>query len=67
MTKQRAHPEPEDLIGAVRRFGRTGPVYEVLSVAASDEPNAPAMRIRVIRSGEELNYQLSDILADPED
>ena len=67
MTKHRAHPEPEDLIGAVRRFGRTGPAYEVLGVAPSEELHAPAMRIRVIRSGEELDYQLSDILADPED
>ena len=67
MDKQHAHLEPEDLIGVIRRSGWTGPVYEVLSVAPPGELNAPAVRIRVIRSGEELDYQLSDILADPKD
>jgi hypothetical protein len=51
----------EQLIGTWRRFGPLGPVYEI--VASSDIQSM--MRIRVVESDEEIDYELSDILNDP--
>jgi hypothetical protein len=54
------------LIGTFRRFGELGPVYEVLGVAAPPRDETK-MRVRVVESGEELDYRLSDIIADPKE
>jgi hypothetical protein len=50
----------------IRQFGPLGPVYEIIDVARSAQQE-PRMRIRVIESGEELDYPLSNILEDPKE
>lgn len=60
-------PTPQALIGTWRRFGPLGPVYEVVAAGKSLDGGDRSMRIRVVESGEELDYRLSDILDDPRD
>ena len=50
------------LVGSFRRFGLFGPPYEVLGPGASGEQR---MRVRLIESGEETEYGIEHILADP--
>jgi hypothetical protein len=57
--------EPQSILGTWRRFGPTGPVYEIVEQRGSG-PN-PLMRIRVVESGEELDYPLAHILEDPQE
>ena len=54
----------ESLIGAFRRFGEYGPVYEV--IGQPERPDGDRMRIRVLLTGEEVDYRVSEILSDPE-
>jgi hypothetical protein len=58
-------PQPGNLIGTWRRFGAVGPVYEI--IASGDElPGGDRrMRVRVVETGEELDYRLAEILDDP--
>ena len=58
---------PKSLSGAFRRFGPYGPVCEVIGGGTSGTPEDLLMRIRVLETGEETDYPLSDILADPQD
>jgi len=53
---------PVDLVGLVRRFGPRGVPYEVLAMQSRDE-----VKIRVIPTGEETTYPITDVLTDPED
>jgi len=55
----------ELLVGSWRRFGSLGPVYQVLSEGAPSPSGDKRMRIRVLESGEELDYSLDKIAADP--
>lgn len=58
-------PQPSSLIGTWRRFGAVGPVYEIIDTA-DELPNGDRMmRVRVIESGEEVDYRFTDILDDP--
>jgi hypothetical protein len=57
--------ELRKLIGTFRRFGELGPVYEVVNVASTQDQTK--VRIRVVESGEELDYRLADVLADPKE
>jgi hypothetical protein len=50
--------------GAVKSFGPYGPEYEVLHEAAVEDWRRMA-HIIVVRTGEELDYPLDDILTDP--
>lgn len=52
-------------IGTWYRFGEFGPVYEVLGEGATLFKGGRTMRIRVLESGEELDYPVSAILDDP--
>ena len=52
------------LIGSFRRFGLFGPTYEVLGPGAANG-GEPRMRIRLIETGEEADYRVDSILADP--
>jgi hypothetical protein len=61
------HIEPQPLIGTWRRFGAYGPVYEILSEGEDRPKGGKAMKVRVIKSGEELDYTLADILDDPKE
>jgi hypothetical protein len=58
-------PQPANLIGTWRRFGSVGPVYEI--IASGDElPGVDRlMRVRVVETGEELDYRLVEILDHP--
>lgn len=56
---------PSNLVGTWRRFGVAGPVYEIVS-AGTDLPDGDRlMRVRVVESGEEVDYRYSEILVDP--
>jgi Family of unknown function (DUF5397) len=55
----------DDLIGSFRRFGERGPVYQIVSAAEGAVGTNVELRIRVVESGEELDYPLRDILSDP--
>jgi Family of unknown function (DUF5397) len=52
-------PSLRDLVGTFRRFGPYGTAYEVLEI--HDE----RATIRVVGSGETLEYPLEKLLADP--
>ena len=47
-------------VGEVRRFGPMGPAYEVVDTTATGD-----LMITVVESGEQLDYALTDFLADP--
>ncbi len=53
------------LLGTWRRFGVAGPVYEIIGIGNTKNNVDQTMRIRVIESGEELDYLLSSVLDDP--
>ena len=58
-------PQPADLVGTWRRFGAVGPVYEIIGAGTELAGGDCLMRIRVVESGEEVDYRLRDILDDP--
>jgi hypothetical protein len=60
-------PHPSSFVGTWRRFGLSGPVYEIIGVGDTLPNGDVLMRIRVIESGEELDYRLADILDDPKE
>jgi hypothetical protein len=51
----------DDLIGAYRTFGAEGPPYQVVS-----KRDGQTVRVRVLESGEEVDYPVQQALADPE-
>ena len=53
------------LVHSVRRFGLEGPMYEVIGIASRQDAEEPRVRIVVVESGEELDYPVTDLLADP--
>ena len=57
---------PNLQIGQVRTFGAEGPKYEVIGNGHSSDGGDWLVPIRVIESGEVLNYPFSQINADPE-
>nr|WP_294549783.1 DUF5397 family protein [uncultured Rhodopila sp.] len=57
--------EPSNFVGTWRRFGMVGPVYEIISAGTALPDGDRLMRIRVVESGEELDYRVFEILADP--
>ena len=60
-------PQPANLIGTWRRFGAVGPVYEIIGAGTELADGDRLMRIRVVESGEEVDYRFTDILDDPRD
>ena len=58
-------PDQQSLIGTWRRFGLVGPVYEILAFDHHLDDGDWMMRIRVLETGEEAGYKLTDLLADP--
>ena len=58
---------PQNLIGTWRRFGPFGPVYEIVAEGQKLPEGDETLRIRVIETGEELDYKLVDILDDPKE
>ncbi len=59
--------EPQILIGTWRRFGIFGPVYEIVAEGNKLPTGDETLRIRVIETGEELDYKLADVLDDPKE
>ena len=57
--------QPQSLVGTWRRFGSDGPVYEIIGVGRDTPDGNRVMRIRVVESGEEADYKMTDILDDP--
>ena len=53
---------PQRFIGTFRRFGPVGPVYEVIGALPGRDQ---LMRVRVIETGEEVEYPLTQIIDDP--
>jgi hypothetical protein len=58
-------PQPAALVGTWRRFGAVGPVYEIIDAGRELPGGDRLMRIRVVETGEELDYRLAEILDDP--
>jgi hypothetical protein len=52
--------DANSFVGQFRRFGEAGPAYEVINVA-----NESHVAIRVVYSGEELDYRIDRLRADP--
>ncbi len=55
------------LVGTWRRFGALGPVYEIIGEGRPLADGDRLMRIRVVESGEEVDYKLTAILEDPKE
>ena len=53
------------LVGSIRRFGLEGPPYEVVGPAATGADGKARMHVRVLESGEELDYPVESLIADP--
>lgn len=51
-------------VGVIKSFGPWGPMYEVLGPAPQGRKGA-MVAIRVVLTGEELDYPLADMLEDP--
>lgn len=58
-------PQPKALVGTFRQFGPYGPVYEIIGVGVELPVADQFMQVRVVESGEELDYRFTDILDDP--
>jgi hypothetical protein len=58
-------PQPANLVGTWRRFGVVGPVYEIIGSGTELPDGDRLMRIRVVETGEEVDYRLAEILNDP--
>jgi len=58
---------PANLTGSWRRFGAVGPVYQIIGEVAGLQNRDRVMRIRVLETGEEVNYKLAAILDDPKE
>ena len=52
-------------MGTWRRFGPTGPVYEIRSVSERYGNEVLRMKVQVVSTGETFDYKLSDLLQDP--
>ena len=56
-----------EVIGTWRRFGLSGPVHEIVSEGKQLPAGDETVRVRVIETGEELDYKLADVLDDPKE
>ena len=50
------------LVGSIRRFGLEGPPYEVVGPAATGADGKARMHVRVLESGEELDYPVESLV-----
>jgi hypothetical protein len=55
------------LVGSIRRFGLSGPPYEVVGPAPASTRGEPQMHIHLLESGEDADYPVAAILDDPLD
>jgi hypothetical protein len=54
-------------LGTWRRFGAAGPVYEIIGTGHGLPDGDCLMRVRVVETGEEVDYRLAEILDDPQE
>lgn len=59
--------QPQSLIGTWRRFGITGPVYEIIGIGEELADGDHMMRVRLVETGEEADYRFTNILDDPKE
>jgi hypothetical protein len=55
------------MTNSFRRFGRFGPVYQIMGVSRSTQEGEIMMKIHVLETKEELEYPFSRILEDPQE
>jgi hypothetical protein len=58
-------PDPRELVGPTRRFGPSGPVYQILEVGEELPDGDISLNIVVVESGEELERRYTRVLQDP--
>lgn len=63
-TQSSIFPSPE-LVGQFRRFGELGTAYEIMNPVRKLKDKDWLLRIKVVKTGEELEYQYSNIINDP--
>lgn len=66
MTTTQIKSPANKLIGQFRTFGSYGPAYQVLGISLHDVNGQESVRIKMIISGEEVDYPVEQALADPE-
>ncbi len=59
--------DPRCLVGTWRRFGIIGPVYEIMGIDHQLADGDWMMRVRVLDTGEEVGYKLTDLMDDPKE
>ena len=59
--------QAEQLIGTWRRFGSSGLLYEIVHAGVTSPDGDRMMRVRVVESGEEVDYKLTDIPDGPKE
>ncbi len=65
MLNQNSNMIPSHLVNSCRRFGRFGPVYQIMSVSRNLKSGDVLMKIHIFESNEDVEYLLSNILNDP--
>jgi hypothetical protein len=60
-----ALPRPKELVGTVRRFGHTGPVYEVTGVVGGRDDDKANLTVVIPETGEELEVPYVQVVVDP--
>ena len=53
------------LVGSIRRFGLERPPYEVVGPAATGADGRARTLVRLLESGEDLDYPVDDLVSDP--
>jgi len=63
-----AQPQPEvaHWVGSIKTIGQYGPMYEVLGPAGRSAKGDALVSIRVVPTGEVTDYELEDMMNDPE-
>jgi hypothetical protein len=66
MTSTQINSLADQLVGQFRTFGSFGPAYEVLGISPQNKNGKQTVHIKVLTSGEEVDYPVEQALADPE-
>ncbi len=54
-----------DVLGQFRQFGEFGPTYQIITPVHQLENEDWLLQIKIVESGEELEYKYSKIINDP--
>jgi len=58
---------PEQIKNSFRRFGRFGPVYQVMGISRKTEAGDIMMKVHVFETNEDVEYSFLNILEDPQE